>query len=334
MEARDSVSPTSHQAHRGYDNTMPVGSVLGEGTTGECRAMEISLVDCSDDSLIEIFKRTNASTVGCIARSCRTMAQLVASADTLWQHVTLMRWPLMPAQPEGTWRAAHRERSLLPHRGHCPLMDESTSIARGLEPTVDADEQCDRLAVLLVATLCSPGCTVMSHSSGRVWAAGLASTLARRDGAPLRTLREWGERVAASLNAFYDGVEVEGAQPMDALDLRRQLRAILLRVYRCASALKLLVDEVVKVRDIGETGSTSGEVSQGSDVQIAACDGEQRRLWSEAALHEIVDEVVSALQSLELEGFDTAVPPSCRPNAPKSHHWWHAKTPIHYAQRC
>ena len=57
-------------------------------------------------------------------------------------------------------------------------------------------------------------------------------------------------------------------------------------------------------------------------------------MWSAAGLSGASEAIASALASLELEGFNVAIPPSLLPGrVPQSHRWWLARQPMHAAGR-
>ena len=91
---------------------------------------------------------------------------------------------------------------------------------------------------------------------------------------------------------------------------QRQRREVLQRALRAASALGFLQDEVI----------TSSETEPSFALSP----------WKAAGLPSVIEAIASAVTSLELEGFNVAVPPAlCPGSLPASHQWWRARPPLH-----
>lgn len=299
----------------------------------------VYFTDLSDDSLTQILKCCrDVSTIASLARCCKNFAHL-ASVDALWMHAVMTRWPFLPERFWCTpivWRTLHRERSQLPSwRYFVVRMDEVEHLLGKIKVNVDGDgegrgeasgvvnepvsriDDCDRLAALLVAIFCSGelcgGGSILGHTPGRDWARRVGECLCE---APVReSLREWTSAVMETLDDFYE-------RPFS----RPEHRARLVRGMTCASALRLLTDEIYLY--------IPGVASQSTIPRLYAEHVARFRMDVGA------DRVETTLQSLEMEGFDVSVPPACHPagmHAYRQHMWWHAHAPISYCggvERC
>lgn len=141
------------------------------------------------------------------------------------------------------------------------------------------------------------------------WAAVMRSALC--SSAVLDSLEKWANSKAAALDDFYEGCTVASA----SANLAR--RALLVQAMRAASVLSFVQDEIL--------GAACGPPETGDDASA---------LWTAAGLPRALNEIVSTLASLELEGFNVAVSPQDLPgHVPASHRWWKARPPLHASGR-
>lgn len=317
------------------------------------------LLRLSDDALTHVLIHLDVADIASAAASCRHLAVL-ASTDSLWRTLVITRWPLMVASTSSagaasrdatTWRDVHRKRAELPRwRELCGRMDALEDVLAcaatrgdaggdaGGSDAAAADESRawgERLSAHVLAifslapeitrhdsppgsphsvrraqyppSLGAPPAAARARAGStleaRAWVRRLTASL--RSGAVLGMLCRMGEGLAAELEAYYE-------YPAPA---ETELRAGLLRALRGASALTLLRDELILREHKDDSRSPALE------------------LWMEHGLDAAVDEVASALRSLEMEGFHVAVPPTHRPAVPASHVWWRARPPLHSAGR-
>jgi len=285
----------------------------------------MSLLALSDDVVLNVLEHVDVAQVAAAAASCSKLAAL-CSSDTLWQTLVQSRWPLMQygapslVRCDGapsSWRDVHRARVSLPRwRATWTYMDEVEHMLPLLDAEL-AEAQCERLVALLLGIFCTgQPVSPTDDREGRSWAWRLATTSLVSDSV-LSILSTWSKTLAASLDAYYDW-------PSPPLS---DLRAGLVRALRGASALAVLRDEVllpVASCAVAVQVSNSAGASVGAPLRASTL-----VLWAEHGLEAAVSEVASAMESLEMEGFVVAVPHHLRPNVPRSHSWWHARTPIH-----
>lgn len=281
----------------------------------------------SDDAVTHVLAHLDIEAVAAAAKSCTKMHAL-SSNDSLWRMLAIARWPLLPACPllprsganaeaGSPWRELHRKRAELPRwRELCGLMDElEHTLAAGGAPSASASWG-ERLAALVLAVFGlapevarndspptsphSPGST----SEARAWVRRVTASL--RSPAVLLALRAWGAGLGKELEAFYEYPSV--SEP--------ELKRGLVRALRGASALSLLREEFV-LREPKDDGRCPA-----------------LELWAAHGLDSAVDEIASGMRSLEMEGFNVAIPPSHRPaHVPASHDWWRARPPLHSSGR-
>ena len=260
------------------------------------------LTNLNDDSLVHIFKSGHDVSAIAALASCNKQLSQLSHADFLWEHCFRQTWPCAtPGTPPSSWREHFRMRCehVPSWRHYLVRMDEVEHIMGCLacsdgSSTSQRDGLCDRLAVLLLAIVCSSELTwcrehglpssILGHPCGREWAQRLSRSMG---GVARQAIREqmsgWTSGIALALDCFY-----EPSVP------RARLQPALLRCLRCASALAILRDEIC----------------DSQDWLVTMCSGMQ----------EIV-------QSLEMEGFDVSVPHALRPGRlPLRHNWWYAQT--------
>ena len=253
--------------------------------------------------------------IAAAAASCRMLARLCMS-EPLWKHLVSQLWPQLPRrlQPclEGeaaptSWREVARARARQPcWRRVCVRTDELERLVSS--PNPDGD----RFASLVVGVF-SIQANPLAQPEGRAWARLMRKALVSPTA--LGALQRWAATRAASLDEFYESCDASAAAGLAR-------REVLLRALRAASALRFVQDELLESADDESEGAGEGG-------QTVALEGASA-LWSVAGLPSAVEEITSALASLELEGFNVAVPLYLRPGSmPPSHRWWHARPPLH-----
>lgn len=285
-----------------------------------------NLSDLDDDAIMLILKCVmDVSDLGAFSCCCLRYKNL-AYSEPLWEHHVTQRWPRLPPevvaekQSSGcSWREFHRERcESVPKWRHLVVrMDEVEHLLRGRLEAASAspadDDQsvnfaaCDELAALMLAICCTSTRMPDDHPRFRAFVCRMVSHL--EDVATLGMLRRWAEGLNAALEEFYD---ISGA------NARAQLRPRLIRALKCASALRLLHHYI----DVVDTAEVEHAVTI-------------RRIWASDGPNQAFEDILVTLESLEMEGFDVAVPHAIRPvGMPRTHSWWFYHTPIHYAERC
>ena len=280
------------------------------------------LISVSDDNICLILSQLELADIASAAASCRHLAT-IGRSEFLWQHVVLTHWPLLPERVRKSaaangWEALARARACAP-RWRYAYMDELErlvcSLARGGDRRFEHADG-DRLAVLACGVFATPPVAYsggsprrhpLTQPEGRAWVRTVRTALCAPD--VLRALHSWATACESSLDEFYEGC---GGSASAGLARRDSL----LKALRCASALRYLQDELLL-----ETTTLSGAPDDGSELSD---------LWRGAGLPSAIERIVSSLESLELEGFNVAVPQSLAPGGlPPSHRWWRARPPLH-----
>ena len=145
----------------------------------------------------------------------------------------------------------------------------------------------DRFASLVVGVF-SIQANPLAQPEGRAWARLMRKALVSPTA--LGALQRWAATRAASLDEFYESCDASAAAGLAR-------REVLLRALRAASALRFVQDELLESADDESEGAGEGG-------QTVAQEGASA-LWSVAGLPSAVEEITSALASLELEGFNS-----------------------------
>ena len=285
---------------------MSVSAVDVSESDGATSGEHLGLLDVlTEDTAPIILSYIGINRISSAATVCRYL-QVLCSADPLWQQLVCRTWPLLPVRlrpiPSApTWQAVARKRATVSNWTRVGAhMDELEHMV-----CMEANPDLDRFALLMVGVFAT-STTPLAHVEGQAWARVLRSALCHP--ALLEAMERWAAARAAALDDFY-----EGCGGTASANLAR--RTLLLQALRAASALKFAHDEVIELQD-------------DDDEEAAAA------TWKAAGLPRAIDEIASSVASLELEGFNVAIPPHLLPaRMPSSHRWWMARPPLHASGR-
>lgn len=268
----------------------------------------------SDDAASVVLGHVGVRGVVAAATTCHALSRL-CRADALWQQVVLTQWPLMPERlkPAGSdgWRTVAQARVAQPRWLYaCPIMDEIERVCEHLDAQRKA---CERIATLVIGLFATP-LSPLAHPQGLAFREAVRSALAHPE--RLGTLERWARARSDALDDFYEGCGLGSA----TASLAR--RSVILDAMRCASALTFVQDELM---------SASHHDGWVGAADLAAAAGAQ---WAAAGLPAAIESIASGLASLELEGFNVAIPPHLQPpHVPRAHKWWQARPPLHASGR-
>lgn len=265
-----------------------------------------TLMTIKEDALLIILANLDFTATASVAACCLHFSRLCRHTQ-LWQTLVLKEWPLLPLRLRTpstslTWTSVARKRLGERQRGEA---DERRTPMRRAWGVMDEVEHLIQLHSDFAEEDCDRlaslivsvfvGCSVDD-----AWLGAISSPCAQP--AFIQVLSCWAKTRADALDAFYEGCESGSCTAILAR------RSLLLQAMRAASALRFLQDHVL---------DTAGLM-----------------MWSAAGLSGASEAIASALASLELEGFNVAIPPSLLPGrVPQSHRWWLARQPMHAAGR-
>ena len=265
-----------------------------------------TLITIDEDSLTIILGyMMSLNDIGACASTCHHFSRLCRT-EAFWWHICTTLWPSLPprALPGApaadtndcdcsSWREVARRRGGQPHWRH-GRMDEIEHMIY----TFKADDG-DKLASLVCGVFAGGYIPTKHGVEGLVWTHELTSAMLSTSHETLSELKKWAVRCEARLDEFYENGHGSAPERMKAL------REVLLKALRGASALRFLLDHCILNCD------------RSTDTTAA---------WQRAGLPDALSALTSGLASLELEGFNVAVPPSqCPGKMPSSHAWWGAK---------
>uniref|UniRef100_A0A7S0J8S5 F-box domain-containing protein n=1 Tax=Calcidiscus leptoporus TaxID=127549 RepID=A0A7S0J8S5_9EUKA len=325
------------------------------------------LLNLADDIILRLLTFARDERDVLAAACCSTALAVICRTEALWQVLCIRRWPKLRnpsiAAPlfvqSASWRALHQQRARCKYwRELCVLLDESidmvsASAARATSAPVETAAEVHTEAEAPCAFASS---VVVSVSQ---WAVGLAKLViaihsarnkgnrrladtadepemhrfrkvfrhALLDACRLGALRSWAAASARSLDAWYDYAMLSTSLDADSAAGVRELRARLRTAQEARSALELLYTEL-------KTGSEEGDdLDCGCRIQPPAHEEHASflELWEHAELPIAIHDIETSILSLEMEGFNVAVPPGARPEGiPQSHWWWWCKPPMGY----